>query len=85
MNKGQILGIILLAGAVIYMMKNDENKASTNQWKHITNKVKGVNETSPLNPEDITEEKASDYADKKNGKSSHSFFLFYDYLYNISL
>lgn len=60
MNKGQILGIILLAGAVMYMMKNDENKVSTNQWEHITNKVKGVNELSPLNPEDITEEKASD-------------------------
>ncbi len=60
MNKGQIIGILLLGGAIIYMIKNDEKTVSTNQWKHITNKVKGVNETTPLNPEVVTEEKASD-------------------------
>ena len=58
MNKGQILGLILLAGAVIYMMKNDENTITNSHWNHITNKVKGVNETTPLNPEDVTEENA---------------------------
>lgn len=60
MNTKQIIGLIILGGAIMYIMKNDEKTVSTNQWKHITNKVKGVNETTPLNPEVVTEEKALD-------------------------